>query len=67
MADELKNADVLSSKRQKVKQLIANLAKEDPQIEYNIFRSVENVNLSTIIEYKDKDGVTHNFKEDYDQ
>lgn len=65
ISDELKNADILSSKRQKVKQLIATLANEDPQIEYNIFRSVENVNLSTIIEYKDKNGVKHNFKEDY--
>ncbi len=67
IADEQKNADVLSSKRHKVKQLIASLAKDDPQIEYNIFRSVENVNLSTIIEYKDKQGVTHNFKDDFDK
>ena len=65
LSDELKNADVLSSKRHKIKQLIASLAKDDPQIEYNIFRSVENVNLSTIIEYKDKDGNKHNFKDNY--
>lgn len=64
---EIDNADVLSSKRHKVKDLIASLAKEDPQIEYNIFRSVENVNLSTIIEYKDKDGKKHNFKDGYDK
>ena len=67
LADELKNADVLSSKRHKIKELIATLAKDDPQIEYNIFRSVENVNLSTIIEYKDKDGNKHNFKDDYNK
>ena len=67
LADEIKNADVLSSKRHKIKKLIADLAKDDPQIEYNIFRSVENVNLSTIIEYKDKDGNKHNFKDDYDK
>jgi tRNA(Ile)-lysidine synthase TilS/MesJ len=64
---EKENADKLSSKRQKIKELIASLKQDDPQIEYNIFRSVENVNLSTIIEYKDKDGVTHNFKDDYDK
>lgn len=67
LADEIKNADVLSSKRHKIKKLIADLAKDDPQIEYNIFRSVENVNLSTIIEYKDKDGNKHNFKDDYNK
>ena len=33
-------------------------------MESNIFRSVENVNLSTIIAYK-KDGVQHHFLEDY--
>ncbi len=64
---EQDNADKLSSKRQKIKELIASLKQDDPQIEYNIFRSVENVNLSTIIEYKDKDGITHNFKDDYDK
>ena len=31
----------------------------------SIFKSVENVNLSTIIEYKDKKGEIHNFKDGY--
>ena len=57
--------DNTGSKRKKVKNIIAKLAKEDPQIEYNIFRSVENVNLSTIIAYKDKQGNEHNFKDEY--
>ena len=53
------------SKRKKIKKLIANLAKNDPQIENNIFKSVENVNLSTVVCYKDKKGIQHNFKEEY--
>ncbi len=57
--------DIDTSKRLQVKNLIASLAKNDPQIPQNIFKSVENVNLSTIIEYKDKLGKTHNFKENY--
>ena len=32
----------------------------------NIFRSVENVNLSTVVAYK-KDGVEHHFLETYDR
>ncbi len=48
-----------ASKRQKVKELIARLEKEDPGIEQNIFKSAENVNLSTIISYKDKKGERH--------
>ncbi len=55
------------SKRKKVKEIIANIAKEDPCIEQNIFKSVENVNLSTVITYKDKQGNKHNFLEDYDK
>ena len=34
-------------------------------VEGNIFKSVENVNLNTIVGYK-KDGVRHFFTEDYD-
>jgi tRNA(Ile)-lysidine synthase TilS/MesJ len=53
-----------SSKRLETKKLIAQLKETNPFIEYNIFRSVENVNLDTIVEYK-KDGVRHNFLEEY--
>ena len=53
------------SKRQEVKRLIAEMKKVNPQVEKNIFRSVENVNLKTIIAYKDDNGV-HNFLDDYD-
>lgn len=53
------------SKRQKVKELIAGLAKEDPEIEQNIFKSVENVTLKTVIAYKDGDGKKHRFTDDY--
>ncbi len=54
------------SKREDIKALIASLAREDPIIEKNIFKSVENVNLATVIAYK-QDGVKHHFLEDYDQ
>ena len=53
------------SKRGEIKELIHELAQKDPVIEYNIFRSVENVNLNTVIGYK-QDGVRHNFLDIYD-
>ncbi|MGN1201235.1 MAG: ATP-binding protein [Candidatus Caccovivens sp.] len=53
------------SKRRKVKQLIAQLKEEDPQIEGNIFKSVENVNLATIIAYKDENNIRHHFNDKY--
>ena len=55
------------SKRKKVKKIIADLSREEQQIEGNIFRSVEGVNLATVISYKDKDGKIHSFLEDYDK
>lgn len=64
--NEVANDTESSSKRKKVKELIAMLASTDPEIEQNIFKSVENVNLSTVIAYKDKCGIRHNFVEEYD-
>lgn len=52
------------SMRAEVKKLIRELAARNPYIEKNIFRSVENVNLDTVIAYKNK-GVKHSFLEGY--
>ena len=54
-----------ASKRMETKQIIARMKQYNPHVETNIFNSVTNVNLSTVIEYKDKKGVKHNFLEDY--
>lgn len=53
------------SKRLEIKNLIHDLKKTNPFIEGNIFKSVENVNLDTVIAYK-KDGVKHHFLEHYE-
>ena len=52
------------SKRMEIKNLIASLKQTNPFIEGNIFKSVENVNLRTIIAYKE---VKHHFLEHYDE
>ena len=54
------------SMRMETKKLIAALKKNNPYVESNIFHSVENVNLSTIIAYK-KDGIVHRFTDHYDE
>ena len=41
------------------------LKKVNPYVETNIFRSIENVNLDTVVAYK-KNGVRHSFLEDYE-
>lgn len=53
------------SKRVEVKELIRTLKQVNPYVEGNIFKSVENVNLNTIICYK-SDGEKHHFLEHYD-
>lgn len=53
------------SKRAEIKQLIKDLTKVSPYIEKNIFRSVENVNIDTVIAYKKK-GQRHSFLDEYD-
>lgn len=54
-----------NSKRQEMKELIARFRSISPVIEKNIFRSVENVNLDTIISWHRK-GDHHHFLDDYD-
>ncbi len=54
------------SKRVEVKNLIRELKKTNPYVEQNIFKSVENVSLKTIIAYKD-DQQKHHFLDDYDK
>ena len=54
------------SKRKEIKALIAKLKETNPYVEANIFRSVENVNLRTVIAYKENNE-THFFEEWYDK
>ena len=53
------------SKRQETKELIRELKKSNPDVEKCIFKSGENVNLDTLIAYK-QHGVRHHFLDSYD-
>ncbi len=52
------------SARRKVKGLIAELKKENANVESNIFQSIHNVQLDTLAEYK-QEGVRHTFLEKF--
>ena len=52
------------SKRDEMKELIAHFRKESDVIEKNIFKSVHNINLKTVIGYH-RDDWTYNFLDDY--
>ena len=53
------------SKRMEIKELIKTLKQVNPYVEGNIFKSVENVNLDTLICYK-TGGERHHFLDAYD-
>lgn len=55
-----------TSKRAEVKELIRRLEAKDSIVPQNIFKSVENVNLNTIVAYK-QNGVRHHFLDTYDR
>ncbi|MDR1765149.1 MAG: ATPase [Lachnospiraceae bacterium] len=55
-----------ASKRQEMKQLIKRFREMNPYIEGNIFKSVENVNLDTVIAYK-QGGKRHTFLDGYEE
>ncbi len=52
------------SARRRVKALIAELKKENDNVENNIFQSIHNVQLDTLAEYK-QDGQKHSFLEKF--
>ena len=52
------------SARRRVKEWIAQLKKENGNVENNIFQSIHNVQLDTLAEYK-QDGVKHSFLEKF--
>ena len=55
-----------TSKRLEMKKLVANLRKVNPNAPYNIFKSLDNVNLNCVLGTK-KNGVYKSFLEEYEK
>ena len=56
----------LSGKRKEIKELIANLKKINKEVDNNIFKALDNVNLNCVLGYR-KDGEKHTFLEDFEK
>ena len=54
-----------TSKRKEMKELIKSLKKINPNIDQNIFKSLDNVNLNCILGYS-KNGIRTEFNDDYE-
>ena len=55
-----------TSKRKEIKELIKNLRKINPNIDYNIFKSMDNINLNCVLGTK-KDGIYTSSLDNYDK
>ena len=64
--EKVNNEDPSASKRKEIKELIKELKKVNPNIEFNIFKSTDNINLNCILGTK-KDGTYKSFLDDYDK
>ncbi len=56
------NEDI--SKRKEIKQLIKNLKSTNKNVDHNIFKSIDNINLNCVLGYS-KDGKKYSFLDDY--
>ena len=54
------------SKRKEIKELIENLRKVNSNVDYNIFKSLDNINLNCVLGTK-KDGIYKSFLDDYEE
>jgi tRNA(Ile)-lysidine synthase TilS/MesJ len=58
-------AGEIDSKRKKVKELIAGIKKDFPNVEISIYRSAENVNLNCVLGWKKKNE-KYSFLDEYE-
>ena len=55
-----------ASKRNEMKKLISDLRKINKNVDHNIFKSLDNINMNCILGYH-KDGIRHSFLDEYDK
>lgn len=62
--EKSKNENI--SKRKEIKELIKEIKKVNPNVEHNIFKALDNVNLNCILSYNEN-GIHHSFLENYEK
>ena len=64
--EKVSKSDESISKRKEMKELIKHLRELNPDIDYNIFKSLDNINLNCVLGTK-KNGVYKSFMDEYDK
>ena len=55
-----------TSKRKEMKELIKTMRKVNPNVDNNIFKALENVNMNCVLGWH-KDGESHTFLDEYEE
>lgn len=66
LTEDINDVDKINSKRREIKNLIRDIKKVNPNVDMNIFKSLDNVNCDGVLTYK-IDGKKHSFLDDYDK
>ncbi len=64
--EKISNEDDTSSKRKEMKKLINELRKTNKNVDYNIYKALDNINLNCVLGTK-KDGVYKRFLDEYNK
>lgn len=64
--ERINNSNESVSKRKEMKELVKHLRELNPDIDYNIFKSLDNINLNCVLGTK-KNGVYKSFMDEYDK
>lgn len=64
--ERVSSSDESVSKRKEMKELIKYLRELNPDIDYNIFKSLDNINLNCVLGIK-KNGIYKSFMDEYDK
>ena len=64
--EENYNKDETNSKRLEMKRLIKELKENNPNIDYNVFKALDNINMNCILGWKD-DKKYHSFLDEYEK
>ena len=66
LTEDIDNIDKITSKRKEIKILIEKMLKVNPNVDNNIFKALDNVNVEGVLSYK-KNGKKYSFLDEYDK
>lgn len=66
LTEDISDVNKINSKRREIKNLIRDIKKVNPNVDMNIFKALDNVNVDGVLTYK-INGERHSFLDNYDK